>query len=315
MTKVLVSLVGHQPLPNLLALRYEQPDIVMFLYSSSKDPVFLRRKSYLETLAQRAGVKIVYASSPVDPWNIDSVPDLLNYDLMRFHAKSTEVIFDLTGGTKAMSIGLSRAAAQFLATMVYIESEGKESFLRRYRLNSQGALISDEPEPLPPLVSVDDFFYVHLGLTDTSPHINPKATPHSVAFEEAVRTLFASLCDEMKYSVIPIQNEEVDIILRKGNRFAIVECKSVDSKSSGTKARSIEGILQLNHLANDKHLGSYTQKILAVELDYRGESGNNAKVADEHDVHLLELPDWEEGQPWTNEQIRRAKQVVNQVFG
>jgi len=288
-------------------------DLIIFasLSSSSTDPVIAKRRIALRHLIERDGIKVIEPSSLVDPWDIDSIPDLLlNAELRKFGA-DTNFVFDVTGGTKAMSIGLSRVAAQVKGEMVYLESESLESSLRHYTFDANGALKSSPAKKITEKVDLKDFFFVQLGLTEKqlAPVLPKNPNEFGARFESELREILQKYADEMMYAIKPIPSEEIDIILRKRRRVAIVECKTGDS------AKSVYGILQLNNIASERYLGTYTQKILAVTVNYQKESNRNYQMAHEHGVHVLELPAWQPGHKWSQAEHEQIKQLMQHILG
>jgi len=87
--------------------------------------------------------------------------------------------------------------------------------------------------------------------------------------------------DEILANVLMPSSGEIDFVLRKGSRFALVEAKSGKG--------GLAGVYSLNNWASDKYLGIYTAKLLAITLNYPKE---NSEVAAAHDVLVLELPGW-----------------------
>lgn len=307
---VLISLVGHQPLPNLLALRYIKPEAVMFIYSNSGDSQLTNRKEWLSQLAKSDGIAIIEPSSGVNPWQLNSVTELLDYELLSFDLALTTFIFDITGGTKAMAVGLTKAAEKLGGELIYLETEKNDNRLHRCRFNSDSHLVEIGLESLPKLVTLKDFFFIHLGL---APELLAPAPSNpakkGIQFESAVRSTFASLVDDLLYSIKPLDAEEIDIVLQKRNRFAIVECKAKEDDE-----RKAYGILQLNNLASERYLGTYTGKILATIANYSRDSSSNYKMAKEHKVHLLELPNWQPGHRWNEIEFQEFERAIHQVF-
>jgi len=316
MDTVLISMVGHQTLPNLLTIRYLNPNYVLFLHSAASD--VLQRKRYLVDLLPERCREIPLPSA-VDPWDIRSIPQMLPDILRRRKLDEMNLFFDLTGGTKAMSLGLAHVAAQLPnATMIYVESAQGDSILYRYKYNDRGELQRDDGKVLPDLLELDQFFHVYLGPFDSSPQPNLQQDINSRQFEEDVASGFTDITNlEMRRSVKPQASEEIDIVLRCRNQVALVECKI------GGAAKGIQGVLQLSNLASDRYLGTYTRKILAVQSHYGKDSSNNAEAARRHDVFVLELPNWEltrERQPngkiiWTKPEIEEFKKALTFVFG
>ena len=186
-----------------------------------------------------------------------------------------------------MSIGLAEAARLLTGVqLIYLESDRFETMLSRYHHDEQGHLICDGSEQLPELLDLDSFFHAYLGKFEPSTQQNPSQGEGS-CFEEDVADGFAAARTlEIRRSVKPIGGEEIDIVLRHRNQFALVECKT------GKRAGDIYGVLQLSNLASDRYLGTYTRKILAVQANYSANNSNNPEVARRHDVFVLQLPDW-----------------------
>jgi hypothetical protein len=307
---VLISLIGHQPLPNLLTLRYIKPDAVMFIHSNSRDTQLNNRKEWLSQLAKSDGVAVIEPSSGVNPWSLNSVTELLDYDLLSLDLTSTTIIFDITGGTKAMAVGLTKAAEKIGGELIYLETEKDDNRLHRCRVTANGDLVEVGVASLPKLVTLQDFFFIHLGLTPDQLTPAPSdPTKKGIQFESAVRSTFAGLVDDLLYSIKPLDVEEIDIVLQKRNRFAIVECKA-----RGDDERKAYGILQLNNLASERYLGTYTGKILATIANYSRDSSPNFKMAKEHRVHLLELPNWQPGYTWNAVELQEFERVIHWVF-
>lgn len=307
---ILISLIGHQPLPNLLALRYIKPDAVMFIYSNSGDRQLNNRKEWLSQRAKADGIAVIEPSSGVNPWRLNSVIELLDYDLLSFDLASTTFIFDITGGTKAMAVGLTKAAEKIGGELIYLETEKGDNRLHRCRFNTNGKLVEAGLESLPKLVTLQDFFFIHLGLT--AEQLTPASADPAkkgIQFEVDVRNTFAGLVDDLLYSIKPLDAEEIDIVLQKRNRFAIVECKARDDDE-----RKGYGILQLNNLASERYLGTYTGKILATIARFSRDAPANLKMAREHKVYVLELPNWQLGRPWNAIELQAFTKAIQQVF-
>lgn len=313
MTTTLISMVGHQPLPNLLAIRYLQPDQVLFLYSATGDVV--QRKHNLTELLPPGCRE--FQIPPVDPWDIRSIPATLPEIIRRRRLDETTLIFDLTGGTKAMAIGLTQVAKQHQqATLIYVDSERTSSTLYQYRFGDGDRLERDEGTQLPDLLTLDMFFHAYQGRFDTSPKSTAQEDERGQRFEEDVARTFAGLRNvEIMRSVRPVAAEEIDIVIRYRNRVAIVECKT------GNKARKLDGVMQLSNLASERYLGTYTSKILAVATDYRA-LPNNMEAANRHNVFVLELPDWEKRSRdesgrvrWSSTEVEGFQRALEFAFG
>ncbi|MEM7128532.1 MAG: hypothetical protein AAF702_19520 [Chloroflexota bacterium] len=322
MTKILISLVGHQPLPTLMAMRYLQPDKVILL--SSNDPQVITLRNHLarsgkeisllpvETDQLARTIEII-EPTPVDPWNILSITKRLSHVLRR--ETNAQLICDVTGGTKAMSIGLTQVARERDAEIVYIDSDTLDTRMWRYCfVEGQLGMNHDDPEQIPPLVTIQDLFYLYLGHESLQYKPNTQESQGSW-FERDVRAGFQSLVDDIEQSVLVVTSgkEEADLVLRKKNRFAIVECKSL-------KKFNMKGIHQLNNIASERYLGTYTGKILAVNLsEPESLTSEDMKIANQHNIAILPLNSWngteERKHSWTDSELISFQKVVDQVFG
>ena len=64
MRKILISLIGEQPVPNLLPIRYEKPQEVVLAYTDLTEKVFQRLKKLLEPDI------LVHPLEKADPYDI-----------------------------------------------------------------------------------------------------------------------------------------------------------------------------------------------------------------------------------------------------
>lgn len=305
---VLVSLVGHQPLPLLLAIRHIKPTKVIFLYSNAA--LVKQRKDNLIQLLP-AGVEPIDPVITVDPWYMRSVPDRLQVLLEDCGLQNAEIICDLTGGTKAMAIGLAEFAAKGSHRVIYLESDSSDPLLQQYKHQHGQLQRIAKAQPVACELSIADFLKVYLGNVSMTPVLPRDPNSDGALFEAAIRAGFEYLqqndeLDEICYAIKPMQSEEIDLILRRGHRLAIVECKQ------GKEAGSAYGLLQLNNLASERYLGTYTGKILAVALTY---PPNNVRMAEAHGVHLLEFPLWQKGNEWSNGDLQSFRKAVKATLG
>jgi len=119
---ILVSLIGEQPIPNLLPVRYLKPGQTLLVYTGKTRNVAQRlRRIISDSDNLRADIK-------VDAYDLDRILSVLRAGL----ADQKDVMFNLTGGTKMMVIAAFALAAQTAQPLVYLQSEGRKSLLYRY---------------------------------------------------------------------------------------------------------------------------------------------------------------------------------------
>ena len=320
---VLVSLIGHQPMPTLLAMRHLKPDKVVLLTSNDERINTIRNN--LELLASESIVptsevngienKIeVLKSTPVDPWNILSVGKHLAHVLRR--EQGVKLICDVTGGTKAMSIGLAQVAREWNAEIIYIDSDTLNTRMWRYQFAENNLeLCANSPESIPAIVNIQDLFHIYLGrkTLEYKPG-NRSSDPNDKGpwFERDVKAGFQPLVDCLEQSVVVSGKEEADLVLRIKNRFAIVECKA-------TRTFNMKGIQQLNNMASERYLGTYTGKILAVSLTDKASLGDDVKkIAEQHNIVLLPLHEWngneEHVHQWSEKEKKDFQAAIDRVF-
>ena len=229
----LISLVGEQPTPIILAHRSAYPDHHLLLHSSTTRRV---AHNLVEILPETSS---------------EQIPD---YDLTRALEKikswcTPRSILNLTGGTKPMALAAYEAARSRGLQFLYLQSEGKQSVLYRYTFKHSQPLL-EERAILPALINIEDYLGIH-GLF-------PNAEKGPMNEQEAgLRSYLEKQVAECRTNLI-FDAFEIDFILRRCNQVAVIEAKM-------TAKNTREGIDQLNTYAGREYLGTYTGKILVVQ--------------------------------------------------
>jgi hypothetical protein len=292
-----------------LVIKHIKPDKVILLGTPKTIKI---RKNLVEMVGREisaSGTPIhILDSQNVDAWNFLSIPDWLEYILPDEVQAGDELFCDVTGGTKAMSIGLMQVASKYDATVLYLDSEGIDNRLWRYQFSSDSSQQDKtiyqlgKAEELGALLTIQDLFDAHLG-KDVSIKSGPHKDDRGARFEEAVLLGFQQFVNSWETSVCIAGQPDIDILLRKQNKFAIVECKSGKLE--------MKAVQQLNNLASDRYLGTYTAKILAIAVADRTDILETAR---QHEIHILNLTDWQEGQPWSERAKNEFKKVTEAAF-
>lgn len=228
----LLSLIGEQPIPNLLAARALQPKSTSLCYSATT-------RRFAANLADMLPHTRLY---PVDPYDLERAAAQIG-DLC-----TPQTIVNLTGGTKTMALAAYEVARSRQLPFVYLQSEGAAAVLQHYKFeNSRPVQISRQQ--LGSLITIGDYLLVH-GLR---PIIEKGAQN---AQETGLRDWLSGQVDELRSNLV-FEAFEVDLILRRGSLVAVLEAKmKVKNDRSG--------IDQLNTITGRDYLGTYTGKILAV---------------------------------------------------
>lgn len=294
MQRIMISLVGEQPVPNVLPVRYYRPDQIVLVYTKQTKKVADR----LVDLMPKA-----HLVGPVDPYSLESVEDALREWFAEHDPDSGDVLFNITGGTKLMALSAYRMAERQGRTLIYLETYGKVGRLYRYEFRHKMFLAS-EPEiiELPTLLTIDDYLRVHVGAYTATGY----AQDAGGAFEEAVDKALTGAVDESIAGVKIGGAQDGDLVIRKGNRVGIVEIK--------TGGPSKKGIDQLNTLGGREYLGTYTSKFLVVDRSWQ-EQTNLRELAEARQITLVELPSYEQAGGISDEDREKLVQAVAGVMG
>jgi hypothetical protein len=268
MTKTaLILLVGEQPLPNLLPTRHINPELVVLVHTDRTKEIAERLKSLL------SAEKLL---CEVEPYNLSKIEQTLQEFLSRQIAASEyQLLFNLTGGTKPMSLAAFQVATRRKDTFVYFQTEGGRSLLYRYQFIDQGEVKLEKQEELSQTINLNDYLRAQLGSYTTGSPRND--------FEEQVSQALQTIPDlEILTSVRPqgLEALEVDFVIRLGNQVGVIEAKTKGAKS---------GIDQIQAVAEQRYLGTYVAKFLVSgkEVDR-----NNKNLAQAYRIEVIELPSY-----------------------
>src|SRR5436309_6783976 len=135
---LMIALVGEQPLPNFLLARHETPDALLLVYTAKTEPVYKNLEAALKPTLQSGGE--IYGL-PTDPYKVITIIKDLKKKLTELTKPELtmhqSLVFNLTGGTKAMSLAAYYVAQECGASIVYMESEEKHNQVFRYEWEEQ----------------------------------------------------------------------------------------------------------------------------------------------------------------------------------
>lgn len=294
----LICLVGEQPIPNLLPIKYLQPERVILVHSDRTAAVSDRLKRLL------AGTTAV-TPVEIDAYDIAAIQDGIHEKL----SADERVIVNLTGGTKPMSLGAMLLAFQQQAELVYLESEQKQSVLYRYRVTDGSDLTLYGKEPLPTLITLDDYLRAHVDLPpgDAGADISQKEA-HGFRFQRAVaQALRPPVVDEQLVEVKLGGAIDVDLAVRVGNQVALIETKT-------GKQPSKKGIDQLNTVGGRGYLGTYAYKLLVTDHEWDARS-NLCALADARRITVLPLTSFAAHGALSPEDTARLREQVRNLLG
>ena len=292
----LIQLIGAQPLPNLLPPLYLKPGQTILIYTPQTDQVRRRIESVIGQCH----------SICCDAYDIESLVKALDEELA--NQQGTDLIFNLTGGTKAMVLAANQVAMKRGARVVYLESERTQNVLYEYRYDNQQTLRLQGKTPLPELITIEQFLDAHIGKGQWQ-----EAGPSKDiggAFEQAVAgALRARLLQaEVKQGIKFLGGDrrpqvDLDIVVRCGNQFARIECKS------GGKTTTLDAAKQLNLVS--ELLGTYTRKFIAMNSS---PNPDHQAVYEATRTQVIVLNSFD-GQNLSEDDQKRLANAIEQAIG
>lgn len=247
---LMVALVGGQPLPNLLPIRHDHPKSVLFVYTT-------KTKKVCEQLIAILPKETKVYELETDAYDIPTIINALNAKLDTPELALQPMSINLTGGTKAMALAAYQIAQQRNVPVLYIESENKQNYAYRYTWENKW-LKKQSKDLLTESVKLSDLFDVHLGIGNWKEQ-GPELISDGGIFESAVAETLRSHGYEVMIRVKTMKEQvEIDIAIRIGNQFGILEAKA------GSGGRTLEGIKQLNNAI--RHIGTFTKPFYIITL-------------------------------------------------
>lgn len=293
---IAISLIGEQPIPNLLPLRYKPPDVAVLVYTDRTRSTSRR----LGQLLRSYSIKVCPLLT--DAYNIQQIHDDLKGLIVREKWGQKEIEFNLTGGTKTMVLAAYQVALEYHAPFVYLQSERKQSVLYRYRFQGRKACYVNK-ETLPGVITLDDYLRAYLD--------DYKTTGPKHPFEEVIGRALAKVVDEVLVGVTLAGALEVDLAVRKENQVGVVQAKT------GNAARGKQGLDQLNAACEQRYLGTYTHKILVINQQWDDTQVNLRDLAAAWRIAVIELPSFTNASPQLSSQDEAdlQSQVVQILTG
>jgi hypothetical protein len=263
--KTMIALVGEQPLPNVIPVKYYSPSRLVLAHTKNERSTLIAKR--IEGFfGDQPKVDLLELE---DGYNIDQIYSKL-YQFIRQNELG-ELLFNLTGGTKPMSFAALELAQELKCQAFYYQSENNLSQLHLYDL-SAGSLKYQEPISIDVNLEVEDVLKLFVGKCCKKNFEN--------AFEEQVFNILKNLGKEYSvlHNVYVGPNVEVDWILCYKNKLAVGDVKSQVKKS---------GIDQVNGVTDQRTLGTYTKKFI---ISAREPDDNNRLLAEAYRIKVIVVP-------------------------
>jgi Domain of unknown function (DUF1887)/Restriction endonuclease len=253
--KTMIALVGDQPLPNFLPARHYHPDNLILVYTSKTQTKYKYLKAVLQEECNVSGIE-------TSPYDISAIADALNEKLDTL--SSELLIFNLTGGTKTMSLAAHQVAQQRNAPIIYLQSEGIRSIIYLYNWQDHH-LYRQSQDELQEYLNLREMLDLHLGRgkneqgKDTWLENGPTIQSNGGhLFELAIAQVLRNQGYEVMCGVRNSNNNvDIDVMIRYQNQVGIIEAKT------GRNAKNLEGVKQLS--TTMQYLGgTYTKPFLVI---------------------------------------------------
>jgi hypothetical protein len=245
----MICLVGEQQIPNFLPVRHYRPTDVLFVYTTKTQ----QKYEYLNvTLKKEANVH----GLETDPYDVHMIAKAIDNALEKVSSASQPLLFNLTGGTKMMSLAAYQVAQQRGASLMYLQSEGKQTRAYHYGWKSQQLHLTND-ELLPECIKLQDVFDIYLGPGNWKEYGSGRREGSS--FEDTIAALLRMHNYEVMVGVQTLGGQvDIDVAVRSGNQYGIIEAKS------GKNGKNLDGVKQLNNTV--RHLGTYSQTFYVITV-------------------------------------------------
>ncbi|MGB9521145.1 MAG: Card1-like endonuclease domain-containing protein [Anaerolineales bacterium] len=270
---LLLSLVGEQPIPNLLPLwQYPQYAEVQFAASPTTRKVAKQLKSAIQNDSLLRHIHPL-KTLELRAYEIQDTRTRLTTAIVKHQAQGKTVHINLTGGTKLMSLAALQAAFGSGASLMYISTEEKCIIW----LGSDGS--EQRREPIKVAINVGQYLNAHgFQIIDKA---NPFSTPPPKEGDELEMKVerilrFANCFDDIRRNVHILKidgkreiRNELDLVVTCNGRMAVISCKSGTAESESGKESYRRAIYELSAISRREAAGIYCGKILVssqVEL-------------------------------------------------
>jgi len=296
MPQLLISLIGEQPIPNLLPLwQFQEFTATQFIASQTTLNIAETLTHAIRQDKQLSHLK-VFPTQTIEAYNIGLARAGISAVLSEHLLAETDVRLNLTGGTKIMSLAALQAAFGSGVRLMYVSTEENRIIL----LGSDGAEL--DSQPIDVKITVDQYLKAHgLEVSDNQkfdPNYYAYAAPPPKAGDELEMSVYQALKQSTRFDDVRRKifirkqtqqgevNNELDIVAIRNGRLAVCSCKSFSSeKQKKVKENIINATHELASLSRREAFGIYCGKILATDIPEPGEA--NLQRAKEMGVRLV----------------------------
>ena len=292
----IVSLIGEQNLPNLLPIRYLQPERVILVYTEYTEETATRLTHLIQD-----DVEVI--PLVVDAYDIEQTKSCILAVTRPY--LSSEVKVNFTGGTKMMSLAAYQAAIEIQSPIFYLRSQYKKTVLYAYSPEN-GRYLLQETKKIPSLITIEDYLKVYLDDYKIVGIVN--SSERGRQFENAVYQALEPAMDEICAGVKMHNTIDIDFVIRCGNLVGIIETKTGLNKPK-------RGIDQLNTAGGRDYLGIYTQKFFVGDQVWGENLDDLKQIAQERKIQIIELPSFGENTMLSEEDANKLQSQIKIALG
>ncbi len=294
--KTMILLVGEQPAPNLLPVRQLQAGCVVLVYSDRTQKVATKLRSVMDC-------EIVLCH--VHAYDIPAIVASLREIIAQNEWSHTDLVFNLTGGTKMMMLAAYLLAQELGSPWIYLNSEGN---LTPELLCFAPGDLTSASLPVSVMVELEDYLRMYMGTYGQ----RKIKDAFEIAISQAIAPEFwPEGLDEFLLGVCPKDagNVDVDAVMRAGTQFGVVEIKNRKSLNDEGNKFAID---QLTTAASQVGLGTYVRKIVITTepLDV-----NNRKLATKERIDVIELPGFRQTSTLSAEETAHLREEISRIMG
>lgn len=261
---LLMTLLGEQPLPNLMPLwQYRQFDAVQFVVSERTLPLAEMLADYLPNDPQLHDLHL-FPPLCVPPYDLPQARFKIGEGLLQALNAGSAVTLNLTGGTKLMSLAAMQAAYGLAVPLLYVSSENGEMIF----YTSDG--VQTRREPIVLHISVEQYLRAHGIEVSLNPSFRPASEPpfrppkegdplEAAVFEAARQSGKFDDVRRNLYIRRPGRNggfvdNELDVVVTRNGVLGVCSCKAGSNLSN-------DDLYELEALSSREKFGIYCGRV------------------------------------------------------
>lgn len=266
---LLLSLLGEQPIPNLLPLWHApQYTVTQFAATRTTLPLAHALAEFIRHDPQ-LGRSTVLEPLELPAYDVQLARARLAEALATHQLNGQRVCLNLTGGTKLMSLAALQAAFGSGAQLMYVATE--QNAMIYFRPDGS----EERREPIKVVITAAQYLAAHGLEVSPTPNfgsgpVKPRHTGGD-ALEKQVEKLArkSALFDDVQRNLFirkvtqhgPVTNE-LDVVVTRNGRFAVCSCKMIDTANARGRDMMREAIYEVASLSRREVAGIYCGKVL-----------------------------------------------------